>query len=272
MSKLKRQVKQFFISTNTLFILDKLNYLIAKVAKFSKNKKFKKSNPDFPLPPDYYLFETYILDYKQYKEDGEVTALEILEWTKQYQIEPLRILDWGCGVARVTRHIPKHVDKNSLITGADINDQMIKWNSEKIPEVKFFKINYYPPANFSATQFNLVFALSVFTHIEADFQLKWIEEMYRLISDKGIFLFTTHGKKYNSRLSEPDRYELNTKGFITKSYRKKGHRMMTTYNDPESFKKILVPYFDILEYYDGGTYPEKTGGQDLWIVRKKNQC
>jgi hypothetical protein len=43
---------------------------------------------------------------------------------------------------------------------------------------------------------------------------------------------------------------------------------MSTYNSQEALTKILEKYFKILEFYDGEIHPTKTGGQDLWIVKK----
>jgi len=48
-----------------------------------------------------------------------------------------------------------------------------------------------------------------------------------------------------------------------------GHRMTTTYNKPEHFLKLVNEYFEMLEFYDGFENPHKTGGQDLWILGKR---
>lgn len=265
----KRLIKNLFYHTNTVRLLDRANYLFAKIKYLKKNQNFKKIYPEFSLPPDYYLYETYKLDYDQYKKDGEVTAIEILEWTMPYLQLPLKILEWGCGVARIIRHIPGKVHKDAVVSGVDINEKMIEWNLKNIPFVNFYKTNYQPPLPFPNDQFNLVYAFSVFTHIETEWQLKWIQEIHRIMQIGGVFLFSTHGKKYNFHLTENELNKLKNKGAVTKNYEKKGHRMMGTFNSYESFRKMIAPYFDVLEYYDGEEYPNKIGGQDLWIVKKK---
>jgi len=250
-------------------LLDKFNYAYSGIRYLAKNMRYRKKNPGFIFPPNYYLYETYRLDYEQYKEDGELTAKEIIEWTANYLQGQLKILEWGCGVARIVRHIPGVVDKNSIVVGTDINATMIEWNSKNIPDVNFTKIDYSPPTGFHDNQFNLVFALSVFTHIEVSFQAKWVAEIYRIISENGIFLFTTHGKKYEINLNDDEKKVLDIQGALTIDYKQRGHRMMSTYNNYENFKIIVEDYFEILEYYSGKQYPEKVGGQDLWIVRKR---
>lgn len=268
MPSLKQTVKNIFIRLDALPILDKVNYLSSRIKNHFKNSKYKKENPCFVFPPDYYLYETYTLNYQAYKEDGEITAKEIIEWTTKYIQDDLRILEWGCGVGRIIRHIPRTAGNNALITGADINEEMIKWNSSNISNVHFKKISYFPPTDFETGEFNLVFALSVFTHIESEFQTAWLAEIERIISRNGIFLFTTQGSKFDGNLGNLEIETLHNKGALTINYKQKGHRMMSTYNQYESFKITVKEHFEILEYYSGAQYPEKVGGQDLWIVRK----
>ena len=268
MTSLKRQIKNIFIKLNALAILDKFNYAYSSLKYLAKNINYRKQNPDFAFPPNYYLYETYRLDYKQYKEDGELTAKEIIEWTSKYIQGQFKILEWGCGVGRIIRHIPDLVEKNSIFFGIDINEKMINWNSANISNINFQKIDYCTPTFFDKNEFNLVFALSVFTHIEFKFQADWLAEIQRITSDNGIFLFTTHGKKYEINLDPNEKEILHNQGALTIDYKQKGHRMMSTYNNYESFKIVVQDYFEILEYYSGVEYPEKAGGQDLWIVRK----
>jgi hypothetical protein len=44
---------------------------------------------------------------------------------------------------------------------------------------------------------------------------------------------------------------------------------MTSYWQKENFKKIIEPNFNVIEFYDGTAFPKKAGGQDLWILQKK---
>jgi ubiquinone/menaquinone biosynthesis C-methylase UbiE len=65
-------------------------------------------------------------------EDGRVAAREIIGWTKNYfPMSLLTILEWGCGVARIVRHIPAMVSEDAVIYACDINEEMIKWDREK---------------------------------------------------------------------------------------------------------------------------------------------
>lgn len=273
MGKLKAQIKELFYKFGFSALLDKLLFRIA----FFKNKKrnflYKNSNSNITFPPDYCLYETYQLNYQLYIEDGNLSAKEIIEWTTKYiSTTQINILEWGCGVSRTTRHIHKYINQHSQIFACDINKEMIEWNEKYINNVSFSTISYKPPTNYFNSQFNLIYCISVFTHIDALVQDKWIKEIHRILNTNGIFLFTTHGSKYLNKLLPTEQKELFANGVYTKSYYKKGHRLMSTYNLSNKFKLIIEKYFDLLEFYDGEKHPEKLGGQDLWIVRKSNNC
>ncbi len=179
------------------------------------------------------------------------------------------ILEWGCGVSRITRHYEKFLNNNSKLYACDINSEMIEWNIKNISNVKFELTSYNPPTNYQANYFDLVFALSVFTHIESKYQKDWLTEIARVLKSNGIFLFTTHGNHFFNKLDESHLRELKKLGSYTISYNQEGHRMMTTFNEYNSFRLQVEELFEIVEYYDGKSNLEKVGGQDLWIVRKK---
>ncbi|MEZ5045668.1 MAG: class I SAM-dependent methyltransferase [Chitinophagaceae bacterium] len=183
--------------------------------------------------------------------------------------ETNKFLEWGCGVSRIIRHFPNLINSNSSLFACDINEKMIQWNKANIENVYFDTIDYTPPTHYDNNTFDLVYALSVFTHIENTQQIDWIDEIARILKPNGIFLFTTHGTHFYNKLSNTQLKELYENGSYTIPYIQKGHRMMSTYNVSDAFKKSLSLYFEVLEFYEGKLHLNKVGGQDLWIVRKK---
>jgi len=267
---LKKVTKYIFSLLGATRLLDMLLFRISAAKFFYRNRRFKKNNSEFSFPPDYFLYETYQLDYKQYKEDGEITAREIIEWAKPYINNPACILEWGCGVGRIVRHIA-NIAPSAEVFGVDINFKMIEWNIANIPNVNFKAIDYTPPIASNKNRFDLVYAISVFTHIEADKQIEWIKEMHRITAEDGIFMFTTHGKKYVAKLYPTEKDILKSKGVFTRLYKQNGHRMMSTFNISSYFEDKLKPFFKVLEFYDGEIFPKKVGGQDFWVVKKVNK-
>src|SRR5947208_884804 len=66
-----------------------------------------------------------------------------------------------------------------------------------------------PPLAFDDASFDLVYALSVFTHLTGDLQVAWRDELRRVLRPGGRLLITTHGRSYVPRLDveERERFE-----------------------------------------------------------------
>jgi ubiquinone/menaquinone biosynthesis C-methylase UbiE len=264
MSNIRATVKNFFYKAGLVAILDKVLYKVAYLKNKKRNDAFRRENSTLPIPPDYFLYETYRLDYEQFFKDGELTAKEIVDTVRLHSKNNIgKILDWGCGVSRVTMHLHKFVGPDIEIYGCDINQEMIAFDKTNFQDISFSVIPYTPPTKYSNSFFDFVYALSVFTHIEATFQKQWIEEIHRILNEEGLFLFTTHGSSFISKLLPEEKKILDKNGSFTKQFQKKGHRMMTTYNSKGAFVNMLQPYFEVKEFREG-TKEE----QDFWVVRK----
>ena len=274
MSKYRAFIKNIFYRVGLVNVLDFLLFRASQWRNWKKNSFFRKTHPDLVIPPDYFLYETYLLDYEQYFSDGEQTAKEIIEWTKKYiPKKEIRILDFGCGISRVIAHVKKFAGTKALLYGCDINKKMIRFNQNHFKDIAYLTSPFTPPTAYEKGFFDLVYALSIFTHIRDSLQQNWIKEIHRILKEDGIFLFTTHGQYFYSRLLKSEKKILEKEGVFTKEFKKEGHRMMSTYNSEASVIKLLKPYFEILEFHDGAIDQTKTGGQDLWIVKKtKNSC
>lgn len=263
-------------------MLNELNYQYQFIQHYASNKRFQKNNPLLILPPKRELYETFQLNFQLYQEDGFNTALEIIELYKSINL-PLhtnasmtpcpmphhtpRLLDWGCGTARVVQFMPQLLPP-AICYGADINSKRIEWNRKYFTNILFDIIEDnalpYPTAHF-----NLVYGISVFTHIHHSEQEHWLKELQRILTEKGIAIVSTHGSNYYGHLNSNQLSILAKEGAYTNNYKEKGHRLMTTYNNPNQFRTMAEKYFEILEYYNGKTHPAKLGGQDVWVLRRR---
>lgn len=266
---LKRRIKRIFAQFGALPLLDRLHFLAERMRHARANHAFLRTANGFPMPPDEYLHETYRLSYRDYAIDGAVTARELIDRIRPWlQTDDADLLEWGCGVARITRHLPK-LPGIGRVTGADIHPGMIEWNSAHIKGVTFVKIPLDPPTPLPSEGYHAVIGISVLTHIPADRQQDWLMEICRLLRPGGVFLFTTHGNAFLRLMSNAEKTRLQATGCITQTYPRPGHRMMTTLHDAGRLKQWLAAYFDILDHIDGAADADAAGGQDLWIVRKR---
>jgi SAM-dependent methyltransferase len=269
MTNYRAFIKDLFYKIRLAGVLDYLVFRSAYYRNRGKNARFRRMHPSAIIPPDYYLYETYRLDYEQFFEDGEEAAREIMLWTSGYfNHGPHRILDWGCGVSRVVVHVHKFAKAAASVYACDVNRQMVEFGRKHYKDISYAVEGPEPPTRYESEFFDLIYGLSVFTHIKASMQEAWVRELYRILSDRGIVLFTTHGNAFISKLLTSEKAIYERDGVFTKSYRKEGHRMMSTYNSEESVRRLMGPYFEVVEFHDGADVT-KAGGQDLWIVRKK---
>jgi SAM-dependent methyltransferase len=256
--------------------IKELSFQLQRAQYYSRNRLFKKNNPTVLIPNDRWLFETFQLDYQKYFTEGELCAKEIMEWTKPYlPIENLlTILDWGCGAGRVIQHIHQY-SPYALLYGADTNKEMIAWNQSNIKGIHFMELSNHAISPFPNDFFNLIYGISVFTHIPNNDRKKWQSEFCRTLKPGGILVLSTHGRYYYQNLLKQEIKQLELNGFLDKVFpidhnnKGVGDRNFSSYQTQEYLENQFSPLFTILHYYDGVLFPEKMGGQDLWILQRK---
>ncbi|TAH09350.1 MAG: class I SAM-dependent methyltransferase [Sphingobacteriia bacterium] len=266
------QIRQLIKNTCSLLhlttVLDELNFQYQFILNYFDNTHFRKKNPSLKLPLNRDLYETFQLNYQRYSEDGLLAAKEIINWYQLYASpHPTHILDWGCGTARIIQYMPQILPQ-AICYAADIHSKRIEWNRKYFPQILFDIIEYnqFP---YPKLYFNLVYGISVFTHIHHAEQVVWLSEIHRILTTGGIAIVSTHGSNYHHQLSTKQLRILNSEGVFTNNYKEQGHLLMSTYNNPEFFYKMASQYFEIEAYYNGKTHPDKLGGQDIWVMKKR---
>jgi SAM-dependent methyltransferase len=97
------------------------------------------------------------------------------------------ILDFGCGVGRT---LTAFWDVREEITayGCDIDRASIDWANEHLnPPFTFVACDEVPPLALPDRTFDLVYAMSVFTHI-TDHWADWIVELHRVLKPGGVLV------------------------------------------------------------------------------------
>ncbi|MEW8606637.1 MAG: class I SAM-dependent methyltransferase [Candidatus Thiodiazotropha sp.] len=125
-----------------------------------------------------------------------------------------RILDFGCGCGRVINYLSKYF-RQSRFYGSDIDDEAIAWCRGELSYVGEFVTNKaMPPLPFEDNLFDMVYSISVFTHLPETMQFAWLEELKRVTRSDGILLLTTHGEELFANAPEEYRAQLAESGFF----------------------------------------------------------
>jgi SAM-dependent methyltransferase len=100
-----------------------------------------------------------------------------------------RWLDFGCGCGRVARFL---IDSRRIqrLSGVDVDRPAVSWCRRHLPG-DFAVSPERPPLAFEAGAFDVVCAVSVFTHMSESAQDAWVEELCRVLRDGGMLIATT---------------------------------------------------------------------------------
>jgi ubiquinone/menaquinone biosynthesis C-methylase UbiE len=249
--------------------LDKLKYWLVKTKNASKNNQFLQNHPNIVLPPDYILFESFKMDYEKYFVGGQKSATWVKEQIQPYiPIEQVKILDWGCGPARILRHLPTLFDAKSQFFGTDYNENTIQWCQNHLKNIHFAKNDLHPPLAYEAHFFNAIYGISIFTHLSETNHRLWFDELCRVLKQGGILLLTTHGTVFKAIMTDSEKQQFDNQQLVIRDKAIEGHRVFTTFHPPTFMKILFEIHCDVLAHQIG--IKESWGlNQDVWILRKK---
>lgn len=104
-----------------------------------------------------------------------------------------RILDFGCGCSRTLLWMGPVAEESELF-GCDIDERMVAWGRDNVPWATFTVNQPLPPLDYPDGHFDLIYASSVFTHIDENYQDQWLAELKRLTSPGGLLILSVHGE------------------------------------------------------------------------------
>jgi len=110
-----------------------------------------------------------------------------------WSFEGKRMLDFGCGSARTLRHFMDEAAAAEF-WGTDIDRPSIEWVQGALcPPLHAHQCQPDPPLGLEPGSFDLIWAVSVFTHL-ADNSLPWLLEMHRMLKPGGLLIATYMGR------------------------------------------------------------------------------
>lgn len=263
------KITTFLRALNLMHLVDKTRFYILKIQKKNPNRAFLKENPTVKLPPDYLMYESFQIDYKKYFKGGLDTA----KWLKNIlsnhiELKNKKVLDWGCGPARVIRHFPGLDGNNCEFFGTDYNHLSIEWCENNISDVLFQKNEIVPPLNYQDNFFDVIYGLSIFTHLSEENHMSWYNELIRVTKKGGVLLLTTQGKAFKGKLIKSELSQFKKGQIVIRGKVTEGHRTFSAFHPPQYVRDLFEKQALILEHIEGKKQ-EWGISQDVWIIQKK---
>jgi SAM-dependent methyltransferase len=152
-----------------------------------------------PYPPFELANRVLSLDgwgepFAAYERLGAETKDALLDLlSDDWSFEGKRVLDFGCGAGRTLRHLLDEAERGEL-WGADIDAASIAWIEANLcPPLRALRCEPTPPLAFEDGSFDLIWAISVFTHL-TDHSLAWLAELHRLMKPEGLLMASYTGR------------------------------------------------------------------------------
>ena len=264
-----RSIKTLLVSNGLGPVVEYVKYALKTVQYASDNRNFKNANPNLKLPPPYMLFEAYGMSYRRYFEKGRETAEGILKQFKPYlPKEGPIVLDWGCGPARLTRHIAEFLPFSGSVRGTDYNPKTIEWCKRALPDIEFKLCQLSPPLPYESSSTDAIISISIFTHLSEKLHDEWLAELSRILNSGGVLFVTTHGDCYREILTASQK-ELYEQGeLVIQEFEQEGHRLFAAFQPPDAFRALFGQYF-IERHFHPGKVESWGRQQDMWLLQKK---
>ena len=222
--------------------------------------------PDgLPIPPARLLLATtHVADTRFYVETGEATKLLLERRARESGRDPAelaRVLDFGSGCARVARWWA--ADGVHRVHGCDLNGEAIAWCASNLPNAEFRPNGLAPPLPYEADSFDLLYSISVFTHLPVALQRRWAAELRRVLRPGGVALLSMHGDLFARRELLPAELDRHRRGEPVVLYESLPGDRCSAFHPPSYVRDELLAEWTVLRHYPGD---EVEMAQDLWVV------
>lgn len=148
------------------------------------------------------LFPTPDAVAAYYFADGSESAAKLRDLvTRHLGDRRISLMEFASGYGMVTRHIPRALPSAEVVS-CDIHPAAVAFVGERlgVPTV----LSTHEPEDLDlGRRFDVVFALSFFSHMPEGSFGRWLAALYRQVEPGGLLAFTTHGHASAASLGNP---------------------------------------------------------------------
>jgi SAM-dependent methyltransferase len=148
---------------------------------------------------------------RDYFADGWRTLSELmllLERVEKPLLKTTSFLEFASGHGRFTRHLVKAIGAER-ITVSDVVPDAVAFSSRTFG-VRGFESSLVPEQVAFPQKYDVVFVLSLFSHLPKSTWSRWLKCLYGAVAQGGVLVFSTHGLK----AAQHDSVTLDDEGFF----------------------------------------------------------
>jgi SAM-dependent methyltransferase len=256
-------------SRSVSWLYERLVFAKDIVRTWRPNRAMRRDHPDFVVPPLSVLRDaTASTSYDAYRRTGIESARGFWTLFRTHSSVPsgtrAQILEWGCGPARIIRHLPDLAAADGVaadFVGSDVNRTSVRWATSALPGIRFSTNDLAPPFCFDDGAFDFVYSWSVFTHLSEQMHHAWIAELRRVMRPGAVLVVSTHGASLRSRLTPAEQVRFDSGQLVTIERAREGKLMYAAFH-PRPFMERLLSGFEIV------AHDAPPAGQELWVARR----
>src|SRR5262249_60680166 len=124
--------------------------------------------------------------------------------------------------------------------------------ARNLPFARYQVNTLQPVLGYDDDAFDLIYALSVFTHLPEPDQLTWMDELHRVLRPGGHLILTTHGGFYRANLLPADVHRFAVGELIVYGDAQPGTNVCATFHPERYVRAVLGRRYDVLEFVAEG--------------------
>ena len=150
---------------------------------------------DFPAPPNSSIRKTAGKTIRSYYMSGVRSFLPIATCAQNEGVRldsNINVLDFGCGVGRQLLHFTRKYPAPAFFA-CDLDDTSIDFIKRSYPQVNSYASKFTPPLRYENGFFDMIYSVSIFSHLNMEDQVIWLKELARVTKPGGFCFLTTEG-------------------------------------------------------------------------------
>jgi SAM-dependent methyltransferase len=183
-----------------------------------------------------------------------------------------RILDWRCGIGRLTAFFYYYSTIPELFA-CGMDEEAITWLQSAYPKATFDLCKDLPPTNYQPNFFDLVVSYSVMRDFKPHAQMQWAKEIQRILKPGGLFITVVSGiTAARTQLDEEEMAQFIKTGLFDLEANTSVQNDESLLFSPGVFltpafcKETFSPLFSVLEYKEQGAGHH----YDIVVFQKRN--